>query len=69
MVSIAQRIDRDSGLTSIDKVTLTVTDAGDNVASTTLSFTILDINDNSPEFTSDVMYVDLEENTSTGQLN
>ncbi len=67
VISVAQRIDRDAGVTSITQVTLKVTDAGGNTASEALSFTIVDINDNSPHFSDDVIYINVTENTSQGQ--
>ncbi|XP_067654496.1 cadherin EGF LAG seven-pass G-type receptor fmi-1-like [Haliotis asinina] len=66
VISVAQRIDREDGLTSITDVTLKVTDSGGNVASEALTFDIVDINDNSPQFSSDVVYVNVSENTAYG---
>ena len=67
LISVAERIDRDTGVTSISQVTLRVTDAGGNTVAQDLYFNILDINDNSPQFTSDVIFFELTENTSAGE--
>ncbi|XP_048242499.1 cadherin-23-like [Haliotis rufescens] len=66
LMTLGQRMDREAGLTFITDVTLKVTDAGGNVASETLTFDIVDINDNSPQFSSDVVYVNVSENTAYG---
>lgn len=66
LITIAERLDRDAGLATITQVTLKVTDSGGNTAAADLSFTIVDINDNSPKFTSDVIFFELTENTAPG---
>ncbi|XP_046559783.1 protocadherin Fat 4-like [Haliotis rubra] len=68
VMTVAQRMDREAGLTSITDVTLKVTDAGGNIASEALTFDIVDINDNSPTFAVDVFFVNVTENAPNGQV-
>ncbi|XP_071104750.1 cadherin-23-like [Haliotis cracherodii] len=68
VIILEQRIDREGGLTSLSDVTLKVTDSGGNVASATLTFVIVDINDNSPQFSSDVIHMEVTENTPHDML-
>ncbi|XP_067654493.1 protocadherin Fat 4-like [Haliotis asinina] len=68
LITIAQRIDRDAGLTSITDVTLKVTDAVLTAFSQPLTFDVVDINDNSPQFTSDVIFANVTENTGIDTL-
>ncbi|XP_067654380.1 cadherin-23-like [Haliotis asinina] len=49
-LSLENRIDSDTGIHTLDQLTLTVTDSGAQASSVALSFNVLDINDNSPIF-------------------
>ncbi|XP_046564845.1 cadherin-23-like [Haliotis rubra] len=50
MLSLENRVDSDTGIHTLDQLTLTVTDSGAQVSSVELSFNVLDINDNPPIF-------------------
>ncbi|XP_041349610.1 cadherin EGF LAG seven-pass G-type receptor 2-like [Gigantopelta aegis] len=62
---IMEKIDRDAGNDSVMvlKVDIVVTGGNENVFSAPLNITVVDINDNAPEFESDTIELNLNENT------
>ena len=66
-ITVARRLDRDSGLSRFDDLWVKVTDSAKHVAELSLDLTVDDVNDNKPRFESDVYTVNITGSTAPGK--
>ena len=69
MIRTKQVLDYETATQTTFTLTVTVRDVADHSATQQITISLQNINDNTPEFSPNIYYVDVQENTTMGRFN